>query len=299
MNSIAYLIKQGFKNTIRNGVMSLASIGVLFSCLLLIGTSVLISLNLNNVISDIERQNELVVFLYEDVNEEQIDEINDMLANFDFIDTFEFVDKDEALEKHINMTGADRALFESLKDDNPLPDTYNIVLSDLSKMSNLISKLESTDGVEKVNAPVEIAKMIVSIKHTINISGVIIVSILFLVSLVIISNTIKLTIYSRRKEINIMKFVGASDLFIQLPFIVEGTTIGMISAVLSHLTLWFSYNYLISKMSTIKLQWVINLYNNMISFSEYNLYILAGFLGIGFFIGMIGSLFFVKKYLRV
>ena len=297
MNSIAYLIKQGFKNTIRNGVMSLASIGVLFSCLLLIGTSVLISLNLNNVISDIERQNELVVFLY--VNEEQIDEINDMLANFDFIDTFEFVDKDEALEKHINMTGADRALFESLKDDNPLPDTYNIVLSDLSKMSNLISKLESTDCVEKVNAPVEIAKMIVSIKHTINISGVIIVSILFLVSLVIISNTIKLTIYSRRKEINIMKFVGASDLFIQLPFIVEGTTIGMISAVLSHLTLWFSYNYLISKMSTIKLQWVINLYNNMISFSEYNLCILAGFLGIGFFIGMIGSLFFVKKYLRV
>ncbi|MBP0979679.1 MAG: permease-like cell division protein FtsX [Oscillospiraceae bacterium] len=299
MNSIGYLIRQGIRNTINNGVMSLASVGVLFSCLLLIGSSVLVSLNLNNIISDIEHQNEIVVFLNDDISEEQTDNISEFLSNKDFIDVFEFITKDEALEKHINITGNNKSLFESLKDDNPLPDTYNIVLSDLSEIEDFIEELENFDGVEKVNAPVEVANMIVSIKHTIGIAGIVVVFVLLLVSLVIISNTIKLTIYNRKKEINIMKFVGASDIFIKLPFVVEGIFIGLMSAVLSYLVLWQGYNYLILKMSEVDLQWVSNIYNNIILFKDYNLYILAGFSVVGLFIGLLGSSFFVRKYLKV
>lgn len=299
MNSIGYLIKQGVKNVFKNSIMSLASIGVLFSCLLLIGAASLLSLNLNQVISSIEHQNELVVFLNEDVSEYQIDDISRFLNNLNAIDTAEFIGKDEALKNYIETTGNDSTLYDSLKNDNPLPNTYNVVLSDLSVLDKYVSQIESLDGVEKVNAPIEIAKMIVSIKHTINIAGVVIVGILFAVALVIISNTIKLTIYSRRKEINIMKFVGASDFFIKLPFIVEGILIGVISAFLSHIVLWFSYNYLVSKMAEINMQWIINLHNNMISFSSYNLIILGCFVSIGAFIGILGSSFFVRKYLRV
>ena len=280
MNSIGYLIKQGVKNVFKNSIMSLASIGVLFSCLLLIGAASLLSLNLNQVISSIEHQNELVVFLNEDVSEYQIDDISRFLNNLNAIDTAEFIGKDEALKNYIETTGNDSTLYDSLKNDNPLPNTYNVVLSDLSVLDKYVSQIESLDGVEKVNAPIEIAKMIVSIKHTINIAGVVIVGILFAVALVIISNTIKLTIYSRRKEINIMKFVGASDFFIKLPFIVEGILIGVISAFLSHIVLWFSYNYLVSKMAEINMQWIINLHNNMISFSSYNLIILGCFVSI-------------------
>ena len=299
MNSIGYLIKQGVRNVFKNSIMSLASIGVLFSCLLLIGAASLLSLNLNQVISSIEHQNELVVFLNEDVSEYQIDDISQFLNNLNAIDTVEFIDKDEALKNYIETTGNDSTLYDSLKNDNPLPNTYNVVLSDLSVLDKYVSQIQSLDGVEKVNAPIEIAKMIVSIKHTINIAGVVIVGILFAVALVIISNTIKLTIYSRRKEINIMKFVGASDFFIKLPFIVEGILIGVISAFLSHIVLWFSYNYLVSKMAEINMQWIINLHNNMISFSSYNLIILGCFVSIGAFIGILGSSFFVRKYLRV
>lgn len=299
MNSIGYLIKQGFKNTLNNGIMSLASIGVLLSCLLLIGTSTLLSLNANKIISDIEHQNEIVVFLNDDIDEYQINNISIFFQNTKSIDTFEFVDKDEALKNHIEIIGSEPSLFESLKDDNPLPDTYNVVLSDLSQIDKLISQIESLDGVSKVNAPVEVAKMIVSIKHFINIAGIIIISILIIVSLIIISNTIKLTIYSRRKEINIMKFVGASDFFINLPFIVEGVFLGVTSAILAHIILWLSYNYIISQISNINLQWVINLYNNIIPFSKYSLYIFACSLGIGIFVGLIGSVIFVRKYLRV
>lgn len=299
MNSIGYLIKQGVKNVFKNSIMSLASIGVLFSCLLLIGAASLLSLNLNQVISSIEHQNELVVFLNEDVSEYQIDNISQFLNNLKAIDTVEFIDKDEALKNYIETTGNDSTLYDSLKNDNPLPNTYNVVLSDLSILDKYVSQIESLDGVEKVNAPIEIAKMIVSIKHAINIAGVVIVGILFSVALVIISNTIKLTIYSRRKEINIMKFVGASDFFIKLPFVVEGILIGIISAFLSHIVLWFSYNYLVSKMSEINMQWIINLHNNMISFSSYNLIILGCFVTIGAFIGILGSSFFVRKYLKV
>lgn len=299
MNSIGYLIKQGVKNVFKNSIMSLASIGVLFSCLLLIGAASLLSLNLNQVISSIEHQNELVVFLNEDVSEYQIDDISQFLNNLKAIDTVEFIDKDEALKNYIETTGNDSTLYDSLKNDNPLPNTYNVVLSDLSILDKYVSQIEALDGVEKVNAPIEIAKMIVSIKHAINIAGVVIVGILFSVALVIISNTIKLTIYSRRKEINIMKFVGASDFFIKLPFVVEGILIGIISAFLSHIVLWFSYNYLVSKMSEINMQWIINLHNNMISFSSYNLIIWGCFVTIGAFIGILGSSFFVRKYLKV
>ena len=299
MNSIGYLIKQGVKNVFKNSIMSLASIGVLFSCLLLIGAASLLSLNLNQVISSIEHQNELVVFLNEDVSEYQIDNISQFLNNLKAVDTVEFIDKDEALKNYIETTGNDSTLYDSLKNDNPLPNTYNVVLSDLSVLDKYVSQIESLDGVEKVNAPIEIAKMIVSIKHAINIAGVVIVGILFSVALVIISNTIKLTIYSRRKEINIMKFVGASDFFIKLPFVVEGILIGIISAFLSHIVLWFSYNYLVSKMSEMNMQWIINLHNNMISFSSYNLIILGCFVTIGAFIGILGSSFFVRKYLKV
>ncbi len=299
MNSIGYLIKQGLKNTLKNSVMSFASIGVLLSCLLLIGVSVLFSLNINKVIYDIERQNEIVVFLDDDVSEEQISNISEFLSTMDVVETFDFVDKDEALKNHIKFMDADACLFDSLKEDNPLPNTYNVVLSDLSEIETCIKKIESLEGVNKVNAPVEVAKMIVSIKHAVSIVSVIIVAILLLVSLVIISNTIKLTIYSRRKEINIMKFVGASDFFIKLPFIVEGVFIGFVSAILAHVTLWVGYNYLISKITTINLQWVVNLYNSMIPFYDYNLYILSGFLLIGGFVGIMGSSVFVRKYLRV
>ncbi len=294
-----YLVKQGVKNALNNGVMSLASVGVLFSCLLLIGVSVLFSLNVDNIISEIEHQNEIVVFLDEDVTEDEIERVFDFLSSVAFVDTHEFINKDEALDNYINTVGGNAELFETLKDDNPLCDTFVVVLSDLSKMDDFIASVEKLNGVEKVNAPVEVAKMIVSIKSVVHVAGMAIVLVLFLVALVIISNTIKLTIYSRRKEINIMKFVGASDLFIKLPFVIEGVFIGVVSAILSYIVLWVGYSYLISKMSSINLQWVINLHNNVICFSDYSLHILFGFLLIGSLVGILGSSFFTRKYLRV
>jgi cell division transport system permease protein len=299
LNNLGYLMKQGCRNFWNNKLMSFASIGVLLSCLILMGAAGMFSVNMNKIASQIEKQNEIVVFLDDDVSEEQIADISSFLGDHENVELFKYVSKDEALQNQIDSMDDGQALFEGLRDDNPLPDTYSVVLKDLATIDRIIDEIRDLDGVCKVNAPIEIAKMIVSIKHTINIAGVVMVGILLLVSMVIISNTVKITIFSRRKEINIMKFVGATDLFIKTPFLVEGLLIGITAALISHGVVWASYDYLISLMENVDLEWVKNLHNNIIPFAEYNFYVLAGFLGVGCFVGLLGSTVFVRKYLRV
>ncbi len=305
-SSFGYLVKEGCRSIYSNRMMSLASIGVLVACLLLIGSSLLFTLNVNSIAGYVESTNEVVVFIEDELEQEQVDMIDLSLSMMDNVANTEYISKEQALENEKEYLGDAAILFETFGDgedgvmDNPFPSSFVVKVKDLSKLKETQSAMEKIDGVEKVNAPTEVADILSSIKKAVSTGGVAIVAILLLVSLVIIANTIKITVFNRRKEINIMKFVGATDSFIRLPFIVEGTLIGLLSALISFFLLWGGYHYLIQWVGENQSTWVQTMIcTNIVPFKDIYPQLLLYFCGGGILIGVFGSMFFVRKYLKV
>ena len=300
LHNFGYLIKEGARNIFSNKLMSFACIGVLVACLLLIGGSVLLMLNVNQVVGVVEDQNEIVAYLSEGMSSDDVQVLDLSLNGMDNILQVRFVTKSEALAELKAQTGGSAILFEGLEgDENPLLDRYILRLDDLSKLEETVKKISTLDGIEKVEAQPEVAKILTGLKRVVAVSGAGIVLILVVVTIVIITNTIKLTVFSRRKEINIMKYVGATDVFIRMPFLVEGMLIGLIAAVLAFLILGFSYTYLLQWAGENYSNYIGIVVNNAIDFRDIALHLLGGFCTLGVFIGVAGSGVFVRRYLKV
>ncbi len=298
--SLGYLLKEGARNVWVNRLMSLASVGVLTACLLLIGGAVLFSVNVNSVVGYVESQNEVKVFLKNDLPDETRSSLDKEIRQVENISTVEYIPKEQGIEQFSETLGEYSDLMEGLRgDENPLPDSYKIKITDLSRLSETIATLRSLAGVESVSAPTEVAASITGIKNAVNVFGVFVVSILILVSLIITANTIKITVFNRRREINIMKFVGATDGFIRLPFIIEGTILGLISALVAFAIVWGGYDYLLSHLSENSAGWLGLAYQSFVSFDFIAYKLLGGFLGAGLASGMFGSMLFVRKHLKV
>ena len=297
--SFRYLLREGIRSLWVNRLMSFASIGVLVSCLLLIGAASLFSVNVNSMVGYIENQNEVVVFLDDDLTESRIDEIKGQLKALDNVTGVDFVSKEEGLAEQMEIFGDDKEYFKDLVDDNPIPDTFYIRMRSLDILSDTVGQIRAIDGVYEVNAPTDVAGIVVSIKNIVYIAGIVIVAILIAVSFLIIANTIKITVFNRRKEIGIMKYVGATDTFIRFPFFVEGLALGLISGLLAYGILAGGYSYLYSKVSAGYSGWMELFFANMIPFSAISLKMLLGICGCSVIIGTIGSTVFVKKYLKV
>ncbi len=298
-NNFAYLLKEGARNVWVNRLMSLASIGVLIACMLLMGGAMLISYNINEAVGYVENQNEVVVFLNEDVSQEQIEAIGETLKNTDNVQEPKYVSKDESLDKMIEDMGESEDIMNGLLNENPLLDSYEIRIGDLSRLRETVSSIEGIDGVYKTVSPTEAADTLTSIKHIVNISGSAIVFILFVVSVMIIANTIKITVFNRRKEVSIMKYVGATDGFIKLPFIIEGVIIGVVSSVIAYAALWLGYQYVLEKLLLNNSAWLQGVAQSFIPFKSIAVMVAVGFFGSGIGIGAIGSSIFVNKYLKV
>lgn len=301
VGSFAYLFKEGFKNVWVNRLMSFASIGTLMACMLLIGGSLLLSLNVNSVIGEMERNNEAVIYVNDDITDDQIRELDTKISMIDNVYDVMFISKDQLLQETMAKSDELAAAMEGLplEEDNPLQNSFRLSLEDQSLAAETKSQLEALDYVDEVNIQLELADTITSIKRAISISGYVIVGILVVVSLVIIANTIKVTVFNRRKEINIMKCVGATNAFIRMPFFIEGFLIGVTSALLAFGLLWLGYNYLMGAISTSHTGWIKTAYDNMLSFQAVAVQMFAYFAAGGIGIGVFGSMFFVNKYLKV
>ena len=300
LHNFGYLIKEGAKNVVRNRLMSFACIGVLVACMLLIGGAAMISLNVNAMVDFVEDQNELVVYLNENITSGEILAMNATLAEFDNIATFIFISKHESLEQLIADTGGEDSLYTTLRGaDNPLLDKYIVSVSDIAYMSDTVARLRMTRGVYRVNYSAEVATILVAVRRAVAYAGMVVVGILIVVSIVIITNNIKLTIFARRREINIMKYVGATDAFIRMPFLVEGIIIGLVAAITAFLILGFGYTYLISWIGEEFSGVVGPLFDRAVDFWLIAPYVFGFFAGLGVFIGIVGSGSFVKKYLKV
>ena len=298
-SSFKYLIKQGIVNTWLNRLMSLASVAILTACLILIGGASLITMNVRDFFVAVEQQNELVVFIKEGVTDAEISALGKNIEALDNVISMTYISKADALEEQKKYMGEDGVLLEGLENDNPMPASYRVTLGNLSLLSETQSKIEKFSSIDSIVAPTYLAETLAGIERILLIFGAIIISILVIAAMVVISNTIRLTVFARRREINIMKYVGATNSFIRLPFVVEGITIGIISSVISFFTIYGIYRGLGVLLDDSIVPWVQSMTANLISFNDVWHWFAIGFLAIGVVIGSIGSASAIKKHLKV
>ncbi len=288
-HDVQYLVKEGFRNTWQNRFMALASIGVLICCLLLTGFSYLLFVNIDHMFQTAYEQNVVAVFLDVDMEEDAVARMGDTLREMDNLADVTFISKEEALERY----GEDLPpeTYESLKEENPLQDTYLVSLEDLEIFEDTLDDIQALDGVEDVSYDGDIAATLTRIRTMVlGIGGAIIV-VLLVVSLFIIANTIKLTVYNRRLEIYIMKSVGATDGFVRFPFIVEGILLGLIAGGVGYGLIYLLYSQLVKSLD-------LGLFVSLVPFGEVWVVLLIGFLAGGILVGMCGSAISMSKYLK-
>ena len=291
---IGYLTKEGFRNIRVNHLMSIASIAVLMSCLVMMGAAFMVIVNVNNVMSEIESQNVVMVYLKEEVQGEAITEMREKITLMQNVKKCEFVDKETAFKQQLEELDTDATYFEGV--ENPLPDLFKVSVSDMTKFDKTVAELKTLDGVDSVRDNREIAQTLVKIRQTIFYVSIGVIAVLLLISLFIIANTVRITMYSRRLEINIMKSVGATNWFIRWPFMVEGMVLGAISGILSLAVVWGLYRLVQSSVSSMLA--MVSRGFTTVSFLDYIVYILVAFLVIGIVSGGIGSLISIQKYLK-
>lgn len=290
-SSCGYLIKEGFKNIWNNRMMSLASIIVLVSCLIITGAATLLSVNVESLISSIGDDNEIKVYLSDEVSEVDAIKLGTQLSKISNVDKCEYYSKHEAIKEYQTQLGY--AYESMLDDDNPLPNAYKIRLKDLSKYNETIKEIKKVKGVESTSDRSEIARILTKLNNFVTLVGFWVVLILGIVTLFIISNTIKMTMYSRRFEISIMKSVGATNAFVRIPFIIEAMVIGLISGLISACVLIGIYNPVRETASNM----IYFIGKSTIPLENIWLYVLVGFSCAGMLIGLLGGFISMTKYL--
>ncbi len=325
LSSFKYLTGEGFKNVWVNRLMSVASIGVLTACMVLIGLALLISLNVDKAIGALEEQNVVMVYfndknsvLYGDAkpileddekfdskkikdkhylihNEDEAKAVCKEIEQLENVKKVEYISKDAALEsaKSTMLEGKEK-YFEFLNEEggNPLSDGARVTLDNMETFSNTVEQIKTVKGVNKIQSQTNLADTINSIKSGLGVAGFWIIGILLVISLVIVSNTIRVTMYNRKLQISIMKAVGATDRFIRFPFIIEGILIGLISAVLAEGLVYFCY-----RVATDTIKTTLGT-TEIVNFGDTAFILLGIFAAIGIFAGAFGSIFMISKYLR-
>ena len=294
-----YLLKEGVRNLWTNRLMSITSIGILTTCLLLVGAAYLVTLNVNSMVTFVEGQSEMSVFVIRDTGEERVQQIQQEIESNSNVASVTFVSKEEGLERTKESFGDQGYLLDDLEGRNPIPDMFVVKVKEISQTASTREVLENIEGVEKVNAATEVADTLTNVRNIVGTLGSTIILALGIISLVIISNTIRATIFARRKEINIMKFVGATNSFIRIPFLVGGFMLGLFSALLAYLIIWGCYSYLVSHLTLDATSFLQSAFDNIIPFQEIALN-LALFFGItGTVLGMFGSAISIRKHVKV
>lgn len=291
--SLKYLTHEGFRNVWVNRLMSLASVTVLMACLIIMGAGIMIYFNINNVVDKVQSQNVVVVYVADDASEDETTQIGTSLKGISNVESCEFVPKEVAFQEQIQSMGGDAALFEGF-DEIPLPDAYKVTVKDLSQFENTVSQIKQINKVDSVRENSDLASKLLSLRHAVSIVSVGLVIMLFLVALFIISNTIRITMFSRKLEISIMKAVGATNWFIRWPFMIEGMILGTISGIVSLGVLWGLY----AVAEKVFAQTLSLIGFSLVPFSEYWWQILLVFVAIGLFTGGFGSLVSMAKYLK-
>lgn len=293
IHNIGYLLKEGIKNLWKNRTMSIASIGVLIACLLMTGCASLVSVNLTSIMESIEGNNSITIYLSDGLPALSAIQVGDQIRDIENISDCVFIPKDDALADMMESLGDDGVILEGLDgDDNFLPDAYTISMYDLNLYDDTIAQIKAIEGVDHFTDYSDIAGKLSNVDMVVRVASLAIIIVLAMVSLFIISNTVKVTMFSRRTEISIMKSVGATNGFVRIPFIVEGMIIGLISGGVSAAVLLVVYDWA-----------VMQLYNivpflTAVDIDPYVGYIFVVYAIVGALFGVFGGGISIGKYLN-
>ena len=297
-NNFKYLVREGLRNAWANRLMTFASVGVLVCCLVLMGSAVLVSVNITHVMELFEDKNVVMVFLNDTVSGSDatltVADVQKKILTVDNVDpeNIEFVPKEKGFSSLMDRFDEKLKIIDTLGDTaNILPDAFKVGFKDPTRYETTVQQLKNLPEVYTVRDNREYAEKLMGINQTVTVVGAWIVGLLLVVSLFIITNTIKLTMYVRKLEISIMKSVGATDWFIRMPFLVEGIVIGLIAGLISFGLVSYIYSAAASSITDV-------LATGVLPYSSMLLNLLLAFIGSGVLSGAIGSLVSIRKYLR-
>ena len=292
LNNIGYLTKERFKGMFKHGFMSFASVTIIMACLLIMGVFTLLAMNINSIISELEQQNEIVAFVDDSYTEAEAKGLKNAVLSVNNVESVEFVTRQEAMDTFAE--DYDSGLFDEI-DATTFRDRYIVHVTDISKTAQTKDDLEEVEGIAKVNAHLEYADGFIKVRNVVSIISGILVLILAVVSVFIMSNTIKLATFTRREEIAIMRMVGATNSFIRMPFIIEGLILGILGGGLAFLAVWGLYEAVCSHL----LDGVVGGLISVVPFSTIMWPMLAVFLGVGIIVGVFGGNSAIRNYLKV
>ena len=292
-SKIGYLINEGFKSILTHGFMSFATVTIVVACLVIMGSFSLIAVNITSMLDALEASNEIIAYVEETFSEEQARDLQDDIEYLSNVHEAKFVSREEAMEEFASQFD-DESLFQDVE-ASVFRDRFVIYLDDIGLMEQTKSELESIPGIASVQAYLEVAEGFVTVRNIVSAVSLILIVVLVVVSIFIMANTIKLATYSRRDEIAIMKFVGASNWFIRFPFFVEGVVLGFLGGVIGFLLEWGIYDVVTNRIMT-------GLMGNLITviqFASFSLPVLLIYVGVGVVVGGFGSSIAIRNYLRV
>ena len=293
-SSLSYLTKEGFRSVWANRLMSVASIAVLTSCLVMIGCATLLFLNIDMMLGKIESQNIIMVFIKDDLSQGQINKIGKDIRTIPNIEKCEFVSKEDSYKQQLKSLGDDAELLSGIQ--NPLSNAYKVTLKSMNDFSQTVSSIKSVDNILNIRENSTLAKQLAQARRTATFVSAGIITLLLVVSLFIIANTVRVTMFNRRLEISIMKAVGATNWFVRWPFIVEGILLGMISSIVSLGLVFVLYSLTTSSIAGATS--LLGLGGSAINFIDYMWQMLLGFVIIGVIAGTSGSIVSMGRYLK-
>ena len=289
----AYYVREGLSSVFVHGFTSLAAMLVIAACLMITGTFALVAYNLDLQIRELEGQSEIVVYIDENVSRDNALALGQKIRALDNVKTAEFVTKEQLFEDYLDSLGEDAYVMEELRDDNPLRDSYQITMDDVSLHADTVKALENINGVAASSSMQEVSERLIQIRQVVNLISITMVALLGGVSVFIIANTVKLAMFARKEEIAIMKMVGATNHFIRAPLGVEGMFLGLSAAALAFFVLWGVYAYVSAQLAegTAIL--------TMVAFAAVWKEVLVTMLGAGLLLGVGGSVITIRRFLKV
>ena len=293
INNIVYLLKEGVRGIFLHGFMSFAAVCVTVACLIIVGSFSILAYNLDVMVNELNQTSEILVYIDSDLSDAEARSIGTKINALSNVLQATFISREEALESFVKDHNGDSA-FNGVQASD-LRHRYEVTLEDNTLMDQTDAQLQQIPGVAKTNAAYELAQGFTTIQQVLHIVSIAMIAVLLVISLLIISNTVKLAMYDRRDEIFIMKMVGATNGFIRLPFIVEGFTLGMIGAVLAFGLEWVAYDALVQKISQVD---ALKLFT-FVPFENLLVPMLIVFGAAGLFVGVVGSWTSIRKFMDV
>lgn len=294
IDSIKYFSVDALKSLKRNKSLSIASVATVAATLFVLGVFLILLVNLNQAVKGLTSNVQVKIYMNDDITEKEKENIKSTVNSISDVQSIEFENKDKALNNFKDMLGeGNEDLVAGYEEDNPLPTAYIVKVKKPEAISVVVNKVNGLSGIEKIADGRDTVNKIIKVTSTVKWLGIVILFVLIVVSLFLISNTIKITVFSRRREIGIMKFIGATDWFIRWPFVLEGMVIGLIGAVISLIVMYFGYSCVYSNVSQ-NMQFF-----NLVKPSSINQYISFLFILIGMLIGIAASIISLRKFLKV